>query len=418
MLLAGALVAPAGCGSSREQGDHLHAPGPHRRHVPLEPRRLVPGGAPAGGSDPARRRRRPLRPDHPALLGWSDQAAHRPAPAGHLGRLRPDGRVRLPGRDGVHQELGFRRTRGTRRFPSTGWRRGWSGRPGAWNFMSYRWNDAGTEAVAAPGRRGGELLLRRRRRGDPGRPLPRAQPAAVRAVPLGERPGGPNRPQGALAERGPRLPEGTENQLAHWSRIGILSGAPAPADAPRLPAAADPDAGTVEQRARAYLEANCGFCHNPTGNARVSGLYLLASVTDPTQIGVCKRPVAAGPGAGGRFYDVVPGAPDASVIPYRMESTAPAVAMPQNRQERRGRARPGAGHAVDRRDAGQLSLTSEHVRVRRGRRTWRVSAVRRRRETRPSRHRHRQPGRRHHRPSSHRPSSCRRRLPRPSCCSR
>ena len=122
---------------------------------------------------------------------------------------------------------------------------------------------------------------------------------------------------------------GTENQLAHWSRIGILSGSPDPANAPRLPVASDPDAGTVEQRARAYLEANCGFCHNPTGNARTSGLYLWASITDPTQLGICKRPVAAGPGAGGRLYDIVPGEPDASVIPYRVESTSPAAAMPQ-----------------------------------------------------------------------------------------
>ena len=85
----------------------------------------------------------------------------------------------------------------------------------------------------------------------------------------------------------------------------------------------------MEQRARAYLEVNCGFCHNPTGNARISGLFLLASVTDATQIGVCKRPVAAGPGAGGRLLDIVPGDPDASVIPYRMASTTPAAAMPQ-----------------------------------------------------------------------------------------
>ncbi len=124
-------------------------------------------------------------------------------------------------------------------------------------------------------------------------------------------------------------PEGTENQLTHWSRIGILSGAPDPANAPRLPAAADPDAGTVEQRARSYLEANCGFCHNPTGNARASGLYLRADVTDPNQLGICKRPVAAGPGAGGRPHDITPGSPDASVVTYRIESTSPASAMPQ-----------------------------------------------------------------------------------------
>jgi uncharacterized repeat protein (TIGR03806 family) len=200
---------------------------------------------------------------------------------------------------------------------------------GAWNFMSYRWNDAGTEALPLAG---GEVVNLSYVDGDG------ATQNAHYLVPSSQQCTQCHAEPGVIAPIGPKAQwlnadyayaSGTENQLAHWSRIGILSGAPDPAGAPRLPVASDPDAGTVEQRARAYLEANCGFCHNPTGNARISGLYLWNSITDPTQLGVCKRPVAAGPGAGGRLYDIVPGHPEESVITYRIEATSPAAAMPQ-----------------------------------------------------------------------------------------
>ncbi|HZJ55234.1 MAG TPA: SO2930 family diheme c-type cytochrome [Myxococcaceae bacterium] len=200
---------------------------------------------------------------------------------------------------------------------------------GVWNFVAYRWNDAGTEAVPLIG---SEVVSFSYVDGDG------ATQNANYLVPSRAQCEQCHAESGAVGPLGPKAhwlntdfayEGGTENQLAHWSRIGILTGAPDPANAPKLPVASDPDAGTVEARARSYLEANCGFCHNPTGNARVSGLYLTASVTDPIQLGICKRPVAAGPGAGGRPYDITPGNPDASVIPYRMEATAPAVAMPQ-----------------------------------------------------------------------------------------
>jgi uncharacterized repeat protein (TIGR03806 family) len=200
---------------------------------------------------------------------------------------------------------------------------------GAWNFVSYRWNDAGTEALPLPG---GEVVSFSYVDADG------VTQAAHYLVPSRSQCEQCHAEPGAIAPIGPKAhwlntdyayASGTENQLAHWSRLGILTGTPDPANAPRQPVASDPDAGTVEQRARAYLEANCGFCHNPTGNARTSGLFLWTSITNPKQLGVCKIPVAAGPGSGGRPYDIVPGNPDQSIISYRMESTTPAAAMPQ-----------------------------------------------------------------------------------------
>ncbi len=74
---------------------------------------------------------------------------------------------------------------------------------------------------------------------------------------------------------------GTENQLAYWSKHGALAGARVPADAPKLPVWDDAAAGSLEARARAWLEINCAHCHNPEGPARNSGLDLTAAQQQP-----------------------------------------------------------------------------------------------------------------------------------------
>lgn len=124
-------------------------------------------------------------------------------------------------------------------------------------------------------------------------------------------------------------PDRTENQLARWTAVGYLVGAPDPALAPRAAVFDDPGTGTLEERARAYLDVNCGNCHNPNGFGRTSGLYLTIDENDPARLGVCKSPVAAGQGSGGRRVVILPGNADGSILVYRMESIAPGVAMPE-----------------------------------------------------------------------------------------
>lgn len=122
----------------------------------------------------------------------------------------------------------------------------------------------------------------------------------------------------------------TENQLVHWTRLGILSGAPSdPAQAPRLPVWNDPSDGSLEDRARAYLESNCAHCHSETGYARFSGLYLSSHDPLGTSYGICKTPVAAGRGAGTFQYDIVPGRPEESILTFRMDSNDPGIKMPE-----------------------------------------------------------------------------------------
>jgi parallel beta-helix repeat protein len=123
--------------------------------------------------------------------------------------------------------------------------------------------------------------------------------------------------------------EGKENQLAHWTKTGLLKGSPEPAKAPRAAKYDDPSTGSLDQRARAWLDVNCAHCHNPAGPARTTGLDLSIGQTNFAKLGVWKSPVAAGHGSGEHRYDIVPGKPDDSIVIYRLESTEPGVMMPE-----------------------------------------------------------------------------------------
>lgn len=123
-------------------------------------------------------------------------------------------------------------------------------------------------------------------------------------------------------------PGHADSQLAAWAQRGLLAGLP---DAAAWPAAADwqsPDA-TPEQRARAYLDVNCGHCHSPTGPAATSGMHLDIHTTGSRPLGICKPPIAAGRGSGGHRYGIEPGQPDASILVFRMETNDPATRMPE-----------------------------------------------------------------------------------------
>jgi uncharacterized repeat protein (TIGR03806 family) len=123
-------------------------------------------------------------------------------------------------------------------------------------------------------------------------------------------------------------PGGARNQLARLTEAGFLVGAPAPDAAPRNADWLDGEA-PLGDRARAYVDINCGHCHNPKGLARTTGLYLDAGTAVPEQIGLCKPPVAAGPGTGDRMFDIVPGQPDQSILIYRVESSRLGIMMPE-----------------------------------------------------------------------------------------
>jgi uncharacterized repeat protein (TIGR03806 family) len=119
------------------------------------------------------------------------------------------------------------------------------------------------------------------------------------------------------------------DQLETWVRLGMLGSTPPPLEAPRVPLAYNPTDGTLEQRARAYLDVNCAHCHNPGGPAHTSGLDLRWSQDDPALWGVLKRPVAAGRGSAGLEFAIEPGHPERSILVHRMVATDPGVMMPE-----------------------------------------------------------------------------------------
>ncbi|MEQ9452089.1 MAG: SO2930 family diheme c-type cytochrome [Pseudomonadales bacterium] len=121
---------------------------------------------------------------------------------------------------------------------------------------------------------------------------------------------------------------GAGNQLQVLQQRGWLNGLPELTSVPASAVFSDPMA-SIEQRARAYLDINCGHCHNPAGAADTSGLLLDHQTTDARQMGECKPPIAAGRGSGGLNFSIVPGQADQSILAFRMASTDPAAMMPE-----------------------------------------------------------------------------------------
>jgi uncharacterized repeat protein (TIGR03806 family) len=199
-----------------------------------------------------------------------------------------------------------------------------------WTGSSYIWDDAQKEALASPG---GDILSfsfidSQGNTQSPSYLVPsEAECKKCHAndgsmITLG--------PGAAQLNRDFAYPGGVENELVHWSRVGLLSGAPSPAEAPKLAVWDDPTTGDTPTRARAYLQANCYYCHNGTGEARTTGLVLSDDpAADAYALGLCKPPVAAGKAAENEHYDIVPGHPEQSILLYRMQSTAPSIMMPE-----------------------------------------------------------------------------------------
>ena len=124
------------------------------------------------------------------------------------------------------------------------------------------------------------------------------------------------------------LEEPGRNQLELWQSAGMIAGDLG--DTALLPAYDKPFvSGSLNGQARAYLHGNCSHCHRTGGAAGVTGLWLLASVTDDYRIGICKGPVAAGAGTGSFHYDILPGHPERSIMPFRMSSVDPEIKMPE-----------------------------------------------------------------------------------------
>jgi len=193
-------------------------------------------------------------------------------------------------------------------------------RADGWVALPYIWNEEQTEARLSP--IGGDVPVAFT--DEEGEPI-----ALDWAVPNRNQCKGCHDRAGDLVPIGPsarNLNRG--DQLQSWLNAGLI-GTPPATDVPRVPNAYDAASGSLEARARAYLDVNCAHCHNPQGPAHTSGLDLRWSQHEPVQWGVLKRPVAAGRGSAGYDFSIEPGHPERSILIHRMQSTDPGVMMPE-----------------------------------------------------------------------------------------
>lgn len=190
-------------------------------------------------------------------------------------------------------------------------------RASGWVALPYVWNAEGTEAML---RRGGARL-----------PVEWIDADGIRqaisyAVPNQNQCKECHALAGAITPIGPKAGNLNDGRrLQAWAAQGLID---LPKMLPRLARWDDP-AAPVAARARAYLDVNCGHCHNRQGAASNSGLYLSVTETDPVALGIGKRPVAAGRGSLGLDFAIDPGHPDRSILIRRMASTEPGIAMPE-----------------------------------------------------------------------------------------
>ncbi|MGN3973758.1 SO2930 family diheme c-type cytochrome [Tsuneonella sp. SYSU-LHT278] len=133
--------------------------------------------------------------------------------------------------------------------------------------------------------------------------------------------------QGAVVPIGPKAANLSEEWLAAFRGAGHMDAVPKVAA--RMPLWEERSSAPVEAAARGYLDVNCAHCHRPGGSASNSGLDLRWQQADPGKLGVMKRPVAAGRGAGDFLFDIVPGEPGRSILVHRMGSLEGGVAMPE-----------------------------------------------------------------------------------------
>ena len=195
-----------------------------------------------------------------------------------------------------------------------------------WKAISYVWNEEQTDAKRAIAgatiptsflNSQGELLAVRYRAPNQNQCKECHQVNKV-MTPIG--------PKARNMNKALNYKSGEMNQLLYWAALGWID---QKLESSPISSYTDVNA-SLDNRARAYLDINCGHCHIPGGSADTTGLYLNLIEENQEKLGIFKKPVAAGRASGNLKYSIVPGHSDDSIMLFRMKSLDPGIMMPES----------------------------------------------------------------------------------------
>lgn len=257
----------------------------------------------------------PYRLNSPLFSDYAEKFRFTYVPAGMQVEIGDNGRLLFPVGSALIKSFGYNyEGKGVRLLET----RVLLHRAEGWVAIPYVWNPEQTEAVLKRAGMRQEISIFT--------PMGEAKTFSY-AVPNQNQCKGCHVLDGAIQPIGPKLRNLDDgSRIADWQARGWL-----PADLPTfetMPSYDDIEA-PLDARARAYLDVNCGHCHNRRAPASNSGLFLTWEEQPGVAIGLYKRPVAAGRGSGDLDFAIWPGHPEGSYLPYRMNSTDPGIAMPE-----------------------------------------------------------------------------------------
>ena len=117
------------------------------------------------------------------------------------------------------------------------------------------------------------------------------------------------------------------NQLDKWASMGILKKLACPAVAPLSVKWSDTTQGTIQDRAMAYLEINCGYCHSDHGIAASIGINLSTLERNPQKLGIGKKVAFESKTNIALSEVLVPGATNQSILFYSLRSKHPMLSV-------------------------------------------------------------------------------------------
>ncbi|HYJ11699.1 MAG TPA: hypothetical protein VEX18_21900 [Polyangiaceae bacterium] len=183
-----------------------------------------------------------------------------------------------------------------------------------WKGFSYEWNDDGTEANLLPEGKNKPVGT-----GTQVWQYPSRAACLECHTQYAGRSLGPNTRQ---LNADHAYAEGTMNQVAKFTELGLFD--VPPKDLPGYP---DPyGTGTLEERARSYLQTNCAICHRPGGEFSTVDMRFGTALAETNLCGASEHDESLA------AYRLVPGQPTLSSMSVRMQAldTAEAeVRMPK-----------------------------------------------------------------------------------------